>query len=80
MMYTYESRPSRLAHYPYLCVRCYPNPDILHVYGFYAQERQYCLENFGTEGSKRKGRWHDGLLGFYFKDQNDAVQFILAWS
>lgn len=79
MMYTYESRPSRLANYPYLCIRCYQDPDITHLYGIYAKERQYCLEQFGSEGTKNSGRWHDGLLGFYFNNRSDAVQFILRW-
>lgn len=72
----YEFRSSRLEYYPYLCVQCKPHNDstlgILSV-------REYCKQHFGREGSKKTGRWHDGLLGFYFKDQQDAVQFILAW-
>ena len=73
-MYKYELRPSRVEWYPYLCM---PVSNL----GFEPHDnvRRYCLEMFGEEGTKGVGRWYDGLLGFYFKNQDDAVQFILTW-
>lgn len=74
-MYRYELRQSRLKNYPYLCMPVANTgiqpPDYV---------RRYCQENFGDMGSRELGgRWYDGLMGFYFRDQNDAVQFMLAW-
>ena len=74
-MHNYELRNSRLPGYDWLCmsmvepVKPTGTGDI----------RTWCRENFGLEGSKDSGVWYDGLLGFYFKHREHAVQFILTW-
>ena len=73
-MYKYEFRPSRLDYYPYLCM---PVSNSGMEPSDYV--RRYCCDTFGSEGTKNSGGWYDGLLGIYFKNQQDAVQFILTW-
>ena len=74
-MHNYELRHSRLRGFNFLCMSIketglpFPHTNI----------RNWCLETFGPEGNKDQGRWYDGLLGFYFKNREDAVQFILTW-
>ena len=80
MMYQYELRPSRLEYYPYLCVDV--AEENYHSMIHYTDEnhvRLHCLNSFGEMGTKNSGRWFGGLLGIYFKNQEDAVQFILSW-
>lgn len=73
-MNKYLLKPSRLANYPYLCMDI--SMDHLDIRD---STVEFCCESFGSQGTKHQGRWYNGLLGFYFSQRDDAVQFILTW-
>lgn len=69
----FELRPSRLPYYTYLCMPVRSNGSVPVAVS------KWCHETFGEMGTNTRGRWYLGLMGFYFVDQTDAVQFILSW-
>lgn len=70
---------SRLVAFPYLCIVL--EEDVITAPNDQSAT-EYCKGTFGNQADKygNNGVWYEGVLGFYFKNQNDAVQFMLSRS
>lgn len=69
-MWKYELRPSLVKNYQWVCMlveyTTVMPPDPV---------RAWIKEHMGQQGIRHM----EGICGFYFKNQEDAVQFILTW-
>ena len=49
------------------------------------EAQSWCTENFGPGGKNKSSRWRYGWVEreadyFYFKEEKDALYFVLRWS